>query len=82
MIHGDQDNILQHNDEANTRAQDVSVQMPQIVAQGDTASASGDGLDGVQGVQGQMKQSVLKGSVQDQGGVQCVQSYVLNNLCR
>ena len=37
MIHGDQDNILQHNDEVNTRAQDVSVQMPQIVVQGDTA---------------------------------------------
>ena len=36
VIHGDQDKILEHEDDADTGAQGVSVQMPQIVVQGDS----------------------------------------------
>ena len=43
--------------------------------QGDGKSMSGNGLDGVQCVLGQMK-----GSDQEQGGVQGVQCHVLNNV--
>ena len=69
IIQGDQDKILQHEDEVDTGAQGVSVQMPQSVVQGhnekilhwgvqgDGKSMSGDGLDGVHCVQGQMKGS-------------------------
>ena len=35
VIQGDQDKIIQHEDEVDTGAQGVSVQMPQSVAQGD-----------------------------------------------
>ena len=67
VIHGDQDKILQHEDEVNTGAHAFSVQMPPSVVQGDNdkilhqgvqadgKSRSGDGLDGLHCVQGQMK---------------------------
>ena len=60
VIQGDQDKIIQHEDEVDTGVQGVSVQVPQSVAQvdknnilhqgiqGDGKSMSGDGLEGVQ----------------------------------
>ena len=60
VIQGDQDKIIQHEDEVDTGVQGVSVQVPQSVAQvdknnilhqgiqGDGKSMSGYGLDGVQ----------------------------------
>ena len=92
VIQGDQDKILQHEDEVDTGAKVVSVQMLKSVVegdkekillrgvQGDGKRMSGDGLDGVQCVQGQRKGSVLKGCDQDHCGVQGVQCHVLNKV--
>ena len=40
VIQGDQDKILQHEDEVDSGAQGVSVQMPQSVVQGDNDKIS------------------------------------------
>ena len=63
VIQGDQDKILQHEDEVDTGAKVVSVQILKSVVEGDKEKVllrgvqgdgkrmSGDGLDGVQCVQ-------------------------------
>ena len=92
VIQGDQDKILQHEDEVDTEAKVVSVQMLKTVLEGDEEKVLLQGVqgaskrmsrherDGVQCVQGQRKGSVLKGCDQDHCGVQGVQCHVLNKV--
>ena len=72
VIQGDQDKILQHEDEVDTEAKVVSVQMLKTVLEGDEEKVLLQGVqgaskrmsrherDGVQCVQGQRKGSVVK----------------------